>query len=240
MLKFLQPTAILIFGIAIGYGLGVEYPFLIIPTTYENVSNQSSDSAAKQKDSQELFRQRLIGDPVALFTAILSIFTGILTCVGYKQYWLGRDEFISTHRPKITARAFIFNWTEFNENEDYRIAFIYRNEGNSTAKIIDIGTAIIISGEYDRIDVAFPGFKKIKIQKPLDVGDEDTGYSAGAVCTNNAFRDQISKEKCGMFFVGYISYEDLRGIKRRTGFSRKCNRYLNLEHYPNEEYDYSY
>jgi hypothetical protein len=148
--------------------------------------------------------------------------------------------FSAAYPPKLAIRAFAFDWREFNIEEQYRISFIYCNEGSSPAKIVEIGTAIIYSDEYDRIDTNFAGFKIHKLGKMLSAGEQDIGHSAEAICTNNIFRNQVSRQQGGRFLVGYIAYEDRRGIKRRTGFSRRCNCYINWEHWPNEEYDYSY
>jgi hypothetical protein len=102
------------------------------------------------------------------------------------------------------VRAFAFDWREFNIEEQYPISFIYCNEGSSPAKIIEIGTAIIYSAEYDRIDTNFSGFRTRKIGKTLGAGEQDTGCSADAVCTNNIFRKSSFPGKrrtvlCGIY-----------------------------------------
>ena len=191
--RWTLPIVAIGIAIAIALSLIVVSPsFVKCPYNYQNENNgRPGDKISSPLPIFLLCVGHSIGKNDGVITAIATIFIAAFTIVLAN---ISRDQFNATYRPKIATRAFAFDWREFNVEEQYPISFIYCNEGSSPAKIIEIGTAIIYSDEYNRIDTNFPGFKIRKIGKILGAGAQDIGYSADVVCTNNIFRDQVSRK----------------------------------------------
>jgi hypothetical protein len=185
----------------------------------------------------------------ALATVVIASFTVVLALVIRRQarltreaLKLARDEFISTHRPKIIVRTF-----EYCSDGGGRIgaAIRYVNAGDSVATITEIGVSIFLSVEGPR-----PGGDQVMtaervISKRLLGGEEAVYVAASGVTHNEVAVQQVRNHRqypfTSAYCIGYIAYADELGVGRKTGFCRQyepANRsWARTEH---SDYDYAY
>src|SRR5262249_2940731 len=95
------------------------------------------------------FIDRHNGSFNAFFSAAVAAFTFMLFLAGRWQWHvtsnqlkLAREEFISTHRPRIAMRG--LTWIERDAAENiYAVMFRFQNEGESRAHIFEVGSKLI-------------------------------------------------------------------------------------------------
>ncbi|MGH6829122.1 MAG: hypothetical protein ACREFW_09460 [Rhizomicrobium sp.] len=164
----------------------------------------------------------------AAATVIIALFTVALAWASWRQarmtretISLARDEFQATHRPRIIART--FRTLEETGPGDASITFVYVNVGDLPAKVVEIRTYVGV-GHVSRAD---PAFKTAKLAVMLESGDKeihrvepggdfhfargfggDEGNGGGVLRRTDAY------------ILGTIIYEDDKGRRRETGFSR--------------------
>ena len=80
------------------------------------------------------FWQRLVDEPVALFTAILTVFTGVLMLVGALQTWV----FVVSERAFVTVGNFTLSIVP---DAPLAAVFLVKNNGKSVGSIIDFNIA---------------------------------------------------------------------------------------------------
>ncbi len=166
---------------------------------------------------------------------------------------LARQDFITTHRPKLIIRRISLD--EGNGNyvspgsRSPKIQFIIANIGGSRATIIESNAT------FAKIDGVLPSIPPYSLEtntikctireagqsdppEILDIGDEgevsrDVRSWSGGVITNG-------DKPPFFYFFGYIQYEDGIGIVRRMTFCRKYNpttkRFIEVG---DPEYEYS-
>jgi hypothetical protein len=227
----------------------------------ENVkSNQQYDCAANHiilvlvRKTGELFTDWTFVTTLA--TIVMAGFTGTLwwstkglLIATNESIKLAREEFISTHRPKIIVWQVSFSGSPKTE-KPINITFRYVNEGESVAYITRIGTKLIHlfkdtlpSGiEFEHREKSPP----MEIESGMhgcgmteDTIDPSDPLLLGAI--GGPLQRKAIATRYELFCVGYILYKDFNGRKRQTGFGRKydptSNRWVVIQ---DTEYEYSY
>jgi hypothetical protein len=187
----------------------------------------------------------------ALATAAIGYFTYTLYTTSTEQARLTREsidlarqEFISTHRPKILVYGFSFFGAALERAEDIddpvRISFRYVNTGDSPAQIKMIGTKIVhlfkptMPPEID--------FKFKQIDPPVEVESGRHGFRL----TSDGFDQEkfianSATDTYSVVCVGVIIYADDNGTDRQMGFCRRyddaSDRWVAMDE---PEYEYSY
>lgn len=186
----------------------------------------------------------------AIATVFIAAFTATLWWSTRRQAQLTRDaiklareEFVSTHRPKITVRD--FRW-EFDNpgsvaNNSYRAQFIYLNAGDFTARIEEVGTQIIWSmlhtpGGEPRLPQV-PNFNRQQMTLMMEAGEERVGHTATRFSFDGSPYAAVKDGAADIYCVGHIIYSDDRNVVRKTGFCRRYNSTtLRWERFPDGEY----
>jgi hypothetical protein len=157
-------------------------------------------------------------DPIAIFTAVLAVSTIALWRATKRQIELAREEFISTHRPKLIVRQFGLA-AQPQHGDILQVEFSIVNIGDSDANWQDIGGEVALSNgrEWETpID---------NIVRPISRAPIRSGERVGAVIQSR-FRitaDQIRGLGTASLIicaVGELTYVDALGTRRRTGFRR--------------------
>jgi len=186
----------------------------------------------------------------AVATVAIGYFTYTLYTTSAEQARLTRDsidlarqEFISTHRPKILVYGFNFFGaaTERGDTEDpIRVSFRYVNTGDSPAKIKMIGTKLVhlfkptMPSEID--------FAIDRIDPPVEV---ESGRHGFRLTTDRFDQERFifnsAADTYSLVCVGVIVYADDIGTDRQMGFCRRydddSNRWVAMDE---PEYEYSY
>jgi hypothetical protein len=133
---------------------------------------------------------------------------------------LARDEFNAAHRPRIGIRG--VHTATINGSE--HLYFRYVNRGIGTAKVIQIGCAIVIA-EAIRKEPNFTPTEEGGVE--LKSGDsrpyEYTPADFAEFAFGRAYADTATPRSTSStaYFIGFITYEDSMRRQRQTGFCRK-------------------
>src|SRR6266403_1778265 len=131
----------IVYAGVMGFAVGGSFvsAYLIPPPQHESSADPKrsvADQNTKEKSDEALARYTLW---LTIFTGILAFATvalGIATvglyAAGEKQFSLARQEFISTHRPKITVYSLAFAGS-MADTKPIPISFRYVNSGDSDA-----------------------------------------------------------------------------------------------------------
>ncbi|HXC65822.1 MAG TPA: hypothetical protein VN638_00300, partial [Nitrospiraceae bacterium] len=137
-----------------------------------------------------------------------------------KSVELAREEFLSTHRPRIILRdAFC------RDNEiDHPIVVTYTlvNIGETRGRIVMWGADIQLNTGGDLLPYQLPSMYKHD-SGFLDPGEErqDAHYSIRQWRTDDQSRHAFVEDSLGVFFCGHLIYEDDRMVRRHMAFWRK-------------------
>ena len=149
------------------------------------------------------FWRRLVDEPVALFTAVLTVFTGVLMLVGALQTWA----FVVSERAFLTVTNFTLN---IAPDTPLTAVFVIKNTGKSVGSIIDFNTAfstslppkpnyvIPLSGTY--IGPILPGADNNQIYRP--------NANAPLWRLTQPEIDEIKSGKQHLFIFGFVRYSD--------------------------------
>ena len=175
---------------------------------------------------------------LALFTLLLVVVTAFLAVIAIWQGCqlkrtvkatrdsvdLARQEFLSTHRPKIRVRRIVLEEEKGTVILSLRYDMV--NIGDRPAKNIAVMYEIEIRPRHDAILPNFPnapllssGYKNVwpLIEAGVKVSEPAT--------IDQAIQDEFQIERPTnsnvLYFTGFIKYEDELGIVRETGFCRK-------------------
>ena len=179
--------------------------------------------------------------PPPISTVFIAIFNGLLVYVTYNlvmttsKLWkasteqirltqqsidLARDEFSSTHRPKIRIKH-IWLTSEIWEGEPIAVDLVCVNYGTVAAVLHEIGI------KFHVIDIAkvIPIAREIKalirpqnLRIEFGLNSRFEGITDGTVITPDQKRS-IQIETSKLYCFGYVSYFDAAGM-RITGFCR--------------------
>lgn len=223
-LKLWLHAAILIATWSLCLG-AISYSFFIafqVPkqiSEYHRTQNASTNETAEDTAS----------DTIADWTIILAIFTGVLAAASIaqgvfikQQIELAREEFRTTHRPKIGIRGFDIAFEGVTGDHMHPCSFTVFNEGSGTAFIREIN-AVLINGESCWNQMG----RRVQFRNP-DTKDRVLAPGADELyfTRKDFFWDNIDSN---WFLVGFVRYSDSasNGIERKTGFCRRWVRPVN-------------
>jgi hypothetical protein len=172
--------------------------------------------------------RRTVTDPVALFTAWVAGFTAILGlstiglwCATNNALRLATEEFRATHRPQIRIKHF-FLANDIWGGEPIVVNITLVNNGTAEAIPRQIGLKYFVVSKDRQLPIE-PSITPIRhgtgermpIGKNMDIPNVDIGR----MLTDQENAD-IQQGRSRLFAVGYVSYEDIAGETRITGFCR--------------------
>ena len=196
----------------------------------------------------------------------LTGFTGVLAAVGigqgiliYRQVRLGRDEFNATHRPKLRVRninieatgsgPFKGNFVFITPGESMLGEFFVSNIGDAPAHIE--GAFIMMLGTERPLPMGRPYDGRAancvfgpRTLEPGHVAQVNIDCAAESqVFVLSYGPTQFHPKDTPFYALGWVTYRDDRGIRRKTTFARKWSddvrRFLRMEgdmlDYENEE-----
>ena len=187
----------------------------------------------------------------ALATIFIAIFTGFLWC-STKKLWetteksidLTKQEFITSHPPKLRVHSIILHDSSVI-GEKCKIQCSIDNIGGSTAKIMERNLTFT---KLDPRPAAPPygnDFPDLHIQISIEPGE---GINDVLRINDDKIKDNLHRlrlegrtDASDYYFFGYIDYLDNIGINRHIAFCRRYNiqtkRFTKVE---DEDYEYSY
>jgi hypothetical protein len=212
-----------------------------IPVTqehYQTCLDQAEQSHTPPIDcpKSETLWDRGFEDPVAYYTFWLALFTVALAIGGLvqsvligQQIKLARDEFISTHRPKLRLRLLTMTLPEVGKPIEIKFSLV--NIGDTPATVIDIDITLRLIGLLD----VFKDNVRVKREDYIWNGKFPAGVDIAAgksapISGKAAVVEQAWAERSPYWWyervmvAGVVIYTDDRGIKRQTGFYRRCER----------------
>jgi hypothetical protein len=180
--------------------------------------------------------ERGLRDPVAFYTLCLTWFTGVLAVLGIfqgfltlQQINLSRDEFISSHRPKLRLRHLRMELPVLGE--PMRLQFALSNIGDTPAKVAVADVTLIIANALPVLDEASGNMVNQELRTPVTfpVGSMiAAGDSITLKGTSDANFHGTADPPMEDWFatrtdvVGTITYADDLGTRRLTAFYRRC------------------
>jgi hypothetical protein len=188
-------------------------------------SNSHQETRA-EKESSEFWSAKLtdwllVAVTIALvwFTRELVRSTNRLWEAGERQLRLVRDQFLSTHRPRIRAKAVWLINQSINLTEPLVIRVNYVNYGQTDAAVVTYGISVIVVRRGNPLPPDF--------QIPNTPGG--FSFSRGITLRLPDFSHSISEEEAvginrnlaDLFCLGYIHYWDGLGGSAITHFCRR-------------------
>jgi hypothetical protein len=187
--------------------------------------------------SKEGLWDAMATDPVALATLALVLVTGFMTWAVFRQVNMAREEFATTYRPKIRC-MFFESFTGVGDDPD-GVEITYVNEGPSPATMIEIGKTIVPTKNLRpgvMMDVVPLNRKRLASGQKDKSGIGHLAVTVAKVIASAPSLGPITPTYC----IGYIAYEDERGLRRETGFCRSFDAATNCWLPVESEYEYSY
>jgi hypothetical protein len=155
---------------------------------------------------------------VAAFTVTLSFVTGRQAGLTKESVTLARDEFISTHRPRVIVRdVFTFGLAGGGPAS---VSFSIVNVGQTVATISNVEASVFTKDGNHRIPPHLP-FTTCEVKKRRLQGGESQTLSKSSEWVSETANewDFVAKRRI-LCIAGRIEYSDERGIMRQTGFIR--------------------
>lgn len=193
----------------------------------QNPGYKPGGSAASNEQHQEKPKeswwQRATGDPIAVFTAVLTIFTGILAWTTWKLVRGAEDTAERQLRAYVSVE--VGAAISFRVGEIIRIGMLMKNHGQTPAyKIAHHGLVALIAN---------PLPAEFRIRPPADLNpsagtlhpDQDTRAisSSRAPLSREEFEMLTSTESVRAYILGVATYQDIFGREWTTqtfGFIR--------------------
>jgi len=186
-----------------------------------------------------------------VFTGAVALFTFVLGCIGL---WQGfqlrnavqatRNEFVSTHRPKLIVREAYTPLPPPPEGAWITVFVTVANVGETEAKIVEssIGFDLVTEQRYTRTPRA-EGRNDLDIPGPIHPGESREFKVTSVKHSWNAQTLAIYDDPGhGLFLVGHIAYIDKIGIRRQLAYWRRYEpthqRFVRIYNVENE-YEYS-
>ena len=196
-------------------------------TQHQEVRTRNAES--RDQETEKPFWEKARDDPIAAATIAVAFFTFCLIVVGYwqsrqlsKTVDAMRDNFLSTHRPKIRVKHLVPN-PEIESGKPINVKLVIVNVGVTEAFVKELAIKSLIlpsskklpprpqySGGIARLD---PGRLESGVTIPLK---EVTIHDPLTDAEHAAIRGGSQKLYC----YGYIRYEDARKRIRDTAFCR--------------------
>jgi hypothetical protein len=170
---------------------------------------------------------------IAGFTFTLKRSTDRLWNAGEGQLLLARDEFLSTHRPRLRVRS--VSKVGGSPTNPITVKLTVVNAGDSTAQLIGSSVLIDFFSGWPPLD--FEG-ESVATPRRFLPGASDT-YLATSARKGLIIRSELNKRQ-ELFVYGYFVYRDDLGTSRTTAFCRRWdaagNRFCRIDD-PDYEYE---
>jgi hypothetical protein len=234
-----------LFAVLMGFALGGSFvaAFYPIPQTQQQKSPTDNTSHEGNYDYPlKAFWRWTTHDPVAFYTSVLALFTGLLVTVSTIQiaFLIRADQatqrtLVLAQRPKLRVRNIVVSHPPvfpreppplFTEGHPLQCQFFVANIGGTPAMIIEAFAMIFQTRaglpmhrpyEGSNGNLAVPRGRLAPGQSfPLTfVSDEVIGEGAQTIGNTQIIRG------VRLFVMGWIEYSDDIGIVRRTAFCRE-------------------
>jgi hypothetical protein len=166
--------------------------------------------------------RRLVDDPIALFTAVLAIFTCILTIVGGIQAWA----FIASERAFVSVTSLDLSRIANAADQPVEIPLVAVDSGRSSARVTAFNVTLMSSlpPKPQYIPISHFSIKPLMVNTP-----EILLYRASPGPwlwkLSKAEIDKIENGEQKLFIFGYVKYRDDYSLwgDKETGF---CFRYI--------------
>ena len=203
---------------------------------------QTADKTDKGKDGGAEFCGPFFGFKIRLadifmiaFTAAIAGFTWSLKKStdnlwksGEKQIQLAREEFISSHRPKIILRSITIeppshSALPIEEGKPIKIQGAVVNVGDTPTEIVDSNLTILVGGTMFHARTPFGSTSNNLNDIKLVPGGAYTFWITADHIdfTNSSQIASLNRHEKIIYFFGFIMYRDGIGNIRRTAFCRK-------------------
>lgn len=179
---------------------------------------------------------------IAFFTVALVKVTSRQAAMTRESIDLARDEFLSTHRPKVIVSSFqMVSSSQLEVGEKVDFIFIARNIGDSPATVVEVRSATIVLRANARIpsDLSFPFKEEFNFQLASGERELLPGNGGRELVGNEPM--EIFAEDKSLLCMGSIAYLDGGGRRRETGFCRRYrSRTGEWDTMSESEYEYAY
>lgn len=198
---------------------------------------QADNAAAPQQPDRPSFWRRTVDDPINLFTGVLAVLTialvgasiwqGYLTRrsieLTHKSLELGRQEFISTHRPRLRIRNIAGPFPA--DDGTVRFKVVIANVGETSARLVgDWFSVFEVHGKKQEHDFAM---RENTLTGSLDPGKDILMQSGNYYVLEYQTRGVWDpRDDVPVIVMGFVSYLDEGGeftVKRITGYARDYN-----------------
>jgi hypothetical protein len=205
---------------------------LFYPQSSHHIQSADTESGSANQETKEKS-----DDALARYTLWLTVFTGVLAIatiglgiatvglyVGAEnQFRLARDEFLSTHRPKIRIKHLwlaedIWGGQQITVN----LGIVNRGTVEATLNTMGIRFVTVREGNPIPFDPDFPNIPGLNVagQKlPVGVWWKISNIRNGTQLTNEDNTD-TKQGRSKLYCLGYLSYLDGAKNMRITGFCR--------------------
>jgi hypothetical protein len=236
--------------VGIAAGGSIVSAFITPPSTSslncaENPNGANCQSAEQRHEANEAAlgyytKWLMIGTAVLAFATIaLGIATVGLYVSGERQFGLARDEFISTHRPKLVVRQFQIDPT--SPGQPLRVTFSVINVGSTDATVRSIAGEVVIWNTLSNHYLE-PGIDPVlrPIQNTILKSGTRSAFTAQSrFLFQQSHIGAVQTASYQIRCLGEIAYADGLGVLRRTGFHRRYDiandKFLRSDD-PDEEY----
>ena len=189
-------------------------------TTANQNEKGNGDTSKDNQEYEKPFWENARDDPTAAATIAIAILTFFLIVIGGCQAWqmrrtvnAMREEFASTHRPRIILRE---AYAVRDSGLPITVCYTLANTGGTSARIVESALDVKFELPSCRLHLG-----------PVSAGKNDIGnieIKAGAheakecIFQNTNWTNALVASYC--YFSGHIVYEDTAGILRHAAFYR--------------------
>jgi hypothetical protein len=212
---------------ALGLTLLIGFSVLVGYSSAQPPHTRHAQAAAKAPEYKSA--QDISAEIVAYYTEVLAWFTAIMAVatiglgVGtYFQIKLARNEFNSTHRPKIRLKHLWLGSDIFLENEPITVNLMCVNTGTAIGTLGQVGIRCHVVGNERSLpaDPSIAATLRLSGAPPLGVNWAISNLNTARVLTAQERMD-IQRGTAKLYCVGWISYGHTAQGIRITGFCRK-------------------
>jgi hypothetical protein len=219
--------------------LGAHSIYVRVPTEeHKNCLQAAKETGDKYPycPSDESVWERGLSDPVAYYTLWLTLFTGALAVVGIgqgillgQQMKLDREEFISSHRPKLRLRHLRIELPIVGL--PVKLRFTLSNIGDTPANVAIVDVTLILQSAIEVRDKKgqLTGYEDARMVVNFPTGATIAAGDSVVLSGESATHfDPIWKAPTENWLiartqvVGTVTYADARGVRRQTAFYREC------------------
>jgi len=204
------------------------------PSSPQKYRETAQENSTKTKPNQKAAKNGT-EESIANYTGWLAVLTGLLAfatigmgaatiglyVAGERQLRLARDEFLSTHRPKIRIKHFWLG-NDIWHGEPITVNLTCVNNGTTEAILGAIGIKyfVIKEGKSLPIEPDIPTIINLSgARLPCGFNWPIKGININRILTPEENAD-IQQGRFKLYCVGYINYLDASGRMRITGFCR--------------------